>query len=349
MARGSRRIAAPGAAFGAPVPVDLRDAYEPSITMGPGGAALVLWSTRGLDPVLMYTYRPATGAFGAPAELDDGYPRGEQAPVVAFDAAGGATVACASAHPDDRLLVRTADAGGAWGPVQQIRAPRAFRPALAVAPGGGAVLAWREDGPRRDSTRVVAALRPADGTFGPRQTLAGIRRNADEPAVAINDHGTAVAAWVELHGETTFTTGAAFRGPGAPGFGKATRLTPAREQGASPSVSVAPDGRMVLAWSDFHLDTSEAWARIRTRSGLLRPARQLSDHAEADSAAVALATSPRSSPGTSAAGTTRRSCRPRRPAPRRAASTARSRHRAPASACPTSAASRSSSPTRRAS
>jgi hypothetical protein len=168
------RLAAPGAAFGAPVPLDLGDAYGPSITTGPGGAALVLWSTGGLDPVLMYAYRPAGGAFGASTELDDEYPLGEQAPVAAFDAAGDATVAWASARPDDRLLVRTLSTAGASGPVQGIQAPRAFRPSLAVAPGGGAVLAWSEDGPRRNSSRVVAALRPPGGTFGPRQTLAGI-------------------------------------------------------------------------------------------------------------------------------------------------------------------------------
>jgi hypothetical protein len=286
------RLAAPGVAFGAPLPLDLRDAYAPSITMGPGGAALVLWTTGGPDPLLMYAYRPAGGAFGAPGELDDEYPLGEQAPVVAFDAAGDATVVWASAHPDDRLLVRTLSAAGTWGPVQEIRAPRAFRPSLAVAPSGGAVLAWSEDGPRRNSTRVVAALRPAGGTFGAPQTLAGIQRNPGEPVVAINDHGTAVAAWIELHGETTFTVSAAFRRPGAAEFGKAIKLTPAEEQGASPSVSVAPDGRMVLVWSDFHLNTSEAWARIRTRNGLLRPAHRLSDHAEGNSGAIALATTP---------------------------------------------------------
>jgi hypothetical protein len=101
-----------------------------------------------------------------------------------------------------------------------------------------------------------------------------------------------VAAWVEQRAETTFTVGGAFRRPGANGFGKAIKVTPAGEQGVSPSVSVAPDGRMVLAWSDFHLNTSEAWARIRTRNGLLRRAHELSDQAEADSAAVALATTP---------------------------------------------------------
>ncbi|HEY6761767.1 MAG TPA: hypothetical protein VI318_19865 [Baekduia sp.] len=287
------RLAAPGAPFGPPVTVDAAGGYLATVSAGPGGAVLVTWSGGGLDGALMAAYRPPGGVFGAPVRLQVGSPPGEQTPVSAFDAASDATLAWASAQPDeDRLLVRTLSAAGAWGPVRAIHAPRVFRPSLAVAPSGGAVLAWREDGPRRSSTRVVASLRPAGGEFGPARTLAGIQRNPDEPAVAINEHGSAAVAWVELHRMTTFAAAAAFREPGSTRFGKATNLNPAGTEGASPTVSIAPDGRTVLSWADFHFNTSDVWARIRTRDGLLRPAHELSRHAEGNTGGAALATTP---------------------------------------------------------
>ena len=103
--------------------------------------------------------------------------------------------------------------------------------------------------------------------------IAGTLRHADEPVLALNDRGDAVATWVELHrvkhpkphrDDLSFSVHGRFRAAGD-GFGKSVRLS--HIDAAGQSVAVQPDGRMIVAWADWTNRRVEA--RVRSSTGVL--------------------------------------------------------------------------------
>jgi hypothetical protein len=67
-------------------------------------------------------------------------------------------------------------------------------PALAAAPGGGALLAWCE-GPPRGAARVRAARIDRDRRLGPALDADASGAPGDAPALAVSDRGWAALAW----------------------------------------------------------------------------------------------------------------------------------------------------------
>lgn len=288
----SARIAPPGGGFGPARRLTADGAYSPTVEVGPAGHAVAMWSEGGLQGRLLVAFRSPGGAFGAPEVLAADTPGGEQVAVAGFDAAGTATLAWAE-EAGTALLVRTRDAAGTWSAPVRVPARDAFRPRLRVRADGGATLAWEGDGPRGNSSQVMVADRPPGGTFGEPRVLAGSRRDPGSVVLGGNDRGDVVVAWSQLQENrgdgAFFTIHAAFR-PAGRDFSRPRRLTRRGEEAASPSVSVSPTGRMVLAFSDTR--RRRLYARIRTASGTLQPVRTLSRDLEENSESVALAVEP---------------------------------------------------------
>jgi M6 family metalloprotease-like protein len=121
-------------------------------------------------------------------------------PAVAADATGSATAVWEEFWPDGRADVYSAQraADGSWSSESLVTrgAPRAGRwsPALAVDARGNATAVWRDG--RDDSLEIYAAYRPAGGAWQPdaRITRPGTG-NHQLPAVALDEHGNAYAAW----------------------------------------------------------------------------------------------------------------------------------------------------------
>lgn len=280
----SLRVAAPDGTVGASEVVDAQ-ARSLAVAVGPRGDALVVW---GGDTGLWARYRPPAGALEPKAKIGAGADLGENIAALDIDAAGAAIVAWA-ADDDGRLRVRGRNAVGAWQPEQTLGDPGAFRPALALADNGRAVLTWRQRAARsRNGTRIAVSTREPGAPFGRPIIAAGVQRNPAEPITAMNERGDAVAAWIETHrrgnGDTEFSIHGAFRAGIGP-FSRPVRLS--RMEAAGPQAAVLPSGRMVLAWTDNVERRAEA--RIRTVTGRLQPPRRITDDLEENTDVTVLA------------------------------------------------------------
>src|SRR5262249_42683082 len=150
-----------------------------------------------------------------------------------------------------------------------------YRPKLALADSGNAVISWAQHAGRAlNSNQIVAATRAPGERFGAPQLLAGVLRHAESSVVAANDSGEAVVSWVEGHQrgrDYHFTLAAAFRAPGG-AFGRRVVLSDANATG--PALAVLPSGSMLLAWRRNDVHRTEA--RVRSAAGVLGGIQSLS-------------------------------------------------------------------------
>jgi hypothetical protein len=132
--------------------------------------------------------------------------------------------------------------------------------AAAVSPHGDAVLAWTSvrGRPGHDFdvlTRVVAAVRPAGGSFGPPQRLTPWRRGGfggpGMVSAAMDASGTATVAWAQaIPDRGNIPQLSTIEVAGAPPggrFGPAQTVTRSVQDTESVTLAVGPDGRALLA------------------------------------------------------------------------------------------------------
>jgi hypothetical protein len=189
----------------------------------------------------------------------------DECPAVAADPSGHAIVAGAVRRRGHMGTIRgalAAPGGGFGAPVDIARTRTSFSQVVAaVSPLGDAVVAWAlarhvRRGERVDSrTRVVAALRPAGGSFGRPQFLTPWRRASFAPtakvAVGMDASGTAMVAWAQPFPDRRNIPGlssvaVATAPPGGP-FGSAQVLARRVQDVERAVLSVAPDGRALFA------------------------------------------------------------------------------------------------------
>jgi hypothetical protein len=189
----------------------------------------------------------------------------DECPAVAADPTGHALVAATARERGFRGVIRAAlaEPGGGFGaPIDIARTGRAQTTvAAAMSPRGDAVVAWTvvryrgRRGLRGGRTRVIAALRPAGGTFGRPQFLTPWRRSSFGPmakvSAGMDASGRATVAWAQpipdrgnIPSLSTVQVAAA-----APGerFGPAQVLTPRVQDTERLALSEGPDGRALLA------------------------------------------------------------------------------------------------------
>jgi hypothetical protein len=188
----------------------------------------------------------------------------DECPAVGADPSGHAIVAGAVRARRFRGIIRAAlaEPGGGFGARIDIARTRSSltRVAAAVSPRGDAVVAWtatrHEAGRGIDDgrTRVIAALRPAGGTFGPPQFLTPWRRAGfaltATVSVGMEASGRATLAWAQPipNRGNIFDLSNVAVATAAPGgaFGPVQVLTPRVQDAERVTLSVAPDGRALL-------------------------------------------------------------------------------------------------------
>jgi hypothetical protein len=189
----------------------------------------------------------------------------EVCPAVAADPSGHAIVAGTARVGRFRGVVRAALAqpgGGFSAPVDIARTrSSATEVAAAVGPRGEAVVAWMSvrGTPGRGGvdarTRVIAAVRPAGGSFGRPQFVTPWRRGSfvlqGRVSAGMDGSGTATVAWAQAIPDrgniphlSTVEVAAA---PPGERFGPAQVLTRSVQDTERVALSVAPDGRALLA------------------------------------------------------------------------------------------------------
>ena len=165
-------------------------------------------------------------------------------------AASGAAVVAAQTFTDrgDTFGVAVRDAGGGFGPRRRIAVPRRTfitDIAAAIAPGGAAVVVWRESRGNADRLRYVR--RVAGGAFGLPHTLRDRVDPFTDPVVGIDDAGRATVAYArKVRRRAVLEVATA---PGA-ALGAPQRLTRAGFV-TWLSLAVAADGGALLGYDDL--------------------------------------------------------------------------------------------------
>jgi hypothetical protein len=189
----------------------------------------------------------------------------DQCPAVAAAPNGHAIVAAGVWGHRSRGVIRAAlaEPGRDFGPPEDIAGSRHAPVSLAaaVSPRGDAVVAWTLARPVRGErradarTRVVAALRPAGGDFGPPRFLTPWRRGSFFPFAAVSAgmdaYGTATVAWSQPIPDRRDISGlrrveVATAGPGER-FGQAQTVAAQVQDTERVALAVQADGRALLA------------------------------------------------------------------------------------------------------
>ena len=144
------------------------------------------------------------------------------------------------------LLPAAAAAAPTWLPPQILSAPgqEALLPQLAIDPQGNALAIWeRSDG---TNARIEAAFRPAGGAFGAPQLLSAAGQSANEPQVAIDAQGNALAIWERSDG-AKFRIEAAAR-PAGGTFGSPELLSAPGQSASHSQLATDPQGNALAVW-----------------------------------------------------------------------------------------------------
>jgi hypothetical protein len=284
--RSTLRVVSPDGVVGAPE--EIGETFDtPEVAVGARGDAVVAWIDR---RQLWARYRPAGGTLG-PAELvtRSASTYIESLPL-AVDAAGAVTTAWAPESGRGGLHVRTRDPVSGWGPVQALGGLDVYRPKLALADSGNAVIVWAQHKRKnRNGSQIAVASRLAGQPFGPPAVVVGVRDDPDYGRIAANERGDVAIVWIvsktrRAPGEVEFSIHGVFSSGGGP-FGRPITLSRVKEA-TSPNVAVQPSGRMILAWRDN--STHRVEARVREPSGVLGRPRILTHGLDSNTGPTAL-------------------------------------------------------------
>ena len=174
-------------------------ATNPDVASNAAGDTVVVWGLgTGFDGLMQVAVRSAGAvSFGDP--IDVATAAHVEAPLVAIDGAGTATVAWSEVTDVARVWVATALAGGAFTPPVQVDSggDRAVALTLSGSAAGASVLAWIYRWDASGSRVARAAYRPAGGSFGATidltERVVGVLD--DEVAASIDPDGSAFVAW----------------------------------------------------------------------------------------------------------------------------------------------------------
>ncbi|HTT95490.1 MAG TPA: hypothetical protein VMF55_12520 [Solirubrobacterales bacterium] len=242
----------PGGAWGAPVDLSLpgRDAFLPEVAVDPSGNATAVWRrSNGTETIIQAASRPSGGAWEAPVDLSLTGQRAN-APQVAVDSNGGATVVWHTEGTNDIIQAATRSPGGAWGaPVNlSLSGQEAGEPQVAVDPSGNATAVWsRSNG---SNYIIQSATRAPGGEWQSPVDVSTAGQDSYEPQVAVDPNGNATAVWRVFDDDNDHNIDlvqAATRASGG-GWQSPVDLSPAGEHVYEPQVAVDASGTATAVW-----------------------------------------------------------------------------------------------------
>ena len=253
-----------GGSFGAPQDLSAagQDAFNPQVAVDGQGNAIAVWHRfdAGTNTIVQAAARVAAsrrrrryftpkqgGGFGAPQDLSAA---GQSASFseVAVDGQGNA-IAVWRRFDGTNFIVQAAvrAAGGSFGAPQDLSAAgqKAGFPEVAVDGQGNAIAVWQ----RFDGTNFImqAAVRAAGGSFGAPQDLSAAGQTANDPQVAVDGRGNAIAVWSRSNGTNDIVQAAARAAGGS--FGAPQDLSAAGQDAHVPQVAVDGQGNAIAVWS----------------------------------------------------------------------------------------------------
>jgi len=242
---------AAGGSFGAPQDLSAagQGAFNPQVAFDGQGNAIAVWHRfdAGTNTIVQAAARAAGGSFGAPQDLSAA---GQNAsfPEVAVDGQGNA-IAVWRRFDGTNFIVQAAAraAGGSFGAPQDLSAAgqKAGFPEVAVDGQGNAIAVWQ----RFDGTNFIvqAAARAAGGSFGAPQDLSAAGQTANDPQVAVDGQGNAIAVWSRSNGTNDIVQAAARAAGGS--FGAPQDLSAAGQDAHVPEAAVDGQDNAIAVWS----------------------------------------------------------------------------------------------------
>lgn len=253
-----------GGRFGKPFVIGRTTAFNgarPALAVAPDGAVLVVWNG---GRRIQVARRPAArcaagrprGCFGAAQSFTRGTDH-----AIAMSARGNAFVVWAArvrrgASTGTALRLVTAPRGLRFGFPRAIPSPgNASQPSIAVAPNGGAIVAWRASPPaggeQNADAPILASVRASSGIISTPQVVSQLPGSG--PQVRANTQGEAILVWNQRNPSPQNPDGpevaASVRPTGASGFEAPFLLSPAGAPAGTASLAIAADGTAVAGYT----------------------------------------------------------------------------------------------------
>jgi hypothetical protein len=232
-------------------PVDLSEAgenaFRPQVAVDGVGNPVAVWDrSDGVHTIIQAASRPAGGAWEAPVDLSAAGGSAVK-PRIAVDPAGDAVVVWGRDNGTNEV-VQAAEraAGDTWqAPVDLSElSAEASIPDIALDPAGDAVAVWEVfDG---SNYLIQAATAAAGGGWQAPVDLSAPGSDAEEPSVALDPAGDAVAVWDRYDGSDDIAQAATMTPGGA--WQPAVDLSAAGESAKEAQVALDPAGDAVATW-----------------------------------------------------------------------------------------------------
>jgi hypothetical protein len=248
---GTSLVAAGRAAAAWLPPVDLsrtgQNSTAPQVAVDSAGNFVAVWRRfDGANYVIQTAERPAGGAWSGPLQLSAGGQNAE-APQLAVDAAGDAVAVWSRSNGPNYIVQRaTKPTGGGWGAPLDLSAPGrdAKAPQVAVDGAGRFVAVWSRSTGLATAVVQSATGVPGGAWSGP-DDLSNIGRN-DEPQIAVDSGGDAVAVWSHYEAGLTLIQGAVRPAGGA--WEPPLPLSAPVGTAEKPQVALDAAGRAIAVW-----------------------------------------------------------------------------------------------------
>jgi len=221
------------------------------VTIDAAGEAIAVWLSGESSPnfVIRSAVRPPGGEWSAPEDVSDSV-AAAGSPRLAIDATSEAVVVWTAFDGADTIVQgSTRPAAGTWSePKDLSEAGKSVTPLeapdVAIDAGGNAIAVWKLE----DSNDIIqAAMRPAgQEDWTAPDDLSDSGQDADQPTVAMNDAGDAVAVWRRTTG--TDTIQGAVR-PAGGGWSEPDDLSNSGENAAEPEVALDETDDAVAVWT----------------------------------------------------------------------------------------------------
>lgn len=268
------------------------DVDVPRVALDASGDAVAVWyQSIGLRDVIESATRPAGGGWSAPVEVASG--SNAYGPRVRVDARGDATVVWYQFDGNqDVVEAASRPAGGSWSAPQQLSVPLvtggdADEPALAVDPNGDAVAVWYQSDGTNDV--IMAASRPAGGSWSPPVEVSAAGGDAYGAEVAIDSSGDASAVWYRYNGGVPPGIVQAATLPAGGIWSAPRNLSTGADDSSEPQVASDPSGNVTAVWSSYNGSTDLIEAARRPLGGSWSAPQQISaGGADADAPQVAI-------------------------------------------------------------
>ena len=231
-------------------PVDIsragQDATEPEVAVDSAGDAVVVWRhLDGADYVIEAAERPAGGSWSAPLQISAAGQSAET-PQLAVDAAGDAVAVWSRSNGSNYIVQSVTMVAGGWGAPLDLSAPGADAkgPQVAVDGAGHFVAVWsRSTGP---STAVIQSATGLPGGAWSGGIDLSTSGHNDQPQIAVDPKGDAVAVWRHSEAGPTLIQSAARASGGA--WEPVLPVSPSSGTAERPQVAVDASGRAVAVW-----------------------------------------------------------------------------------------------------